>query len=148
VSDSPVRPALASDLPAVRSLAWAAYEKYLPRMDRPPAPMREDYGVLIGGGTLWVIGAPVVAMVTLTEDGSTLHVDNLAAHPAVQGTGIGRQLLDYAEEAARERGISRLELYTNEVMTENYSLYGHFGYREIGRITEDGYRRVLMEKDL
>lgn len=110
--------------------------------------MREDYGVLIGGGSLWVIGAPVVGMVTLTEDGSALHVDNLAAHPAVQGMGIGRQLLDFAERSAREGGIARLELYTNEVMTENISFYEHVGYREIARLTEDGYRRVLMEKRL
>ena len=49
-------------------------------------------------------------------------------HPGSQGTG------------------TRLSLYTNEVMTENQAIYTHLGYREVDRHTEDGYRRVYMEK--
>ena len=48
--------------------------------------------------------------------------------------------------AAYARYLSRLSLYTNEVMTENQAIYTHLGYREVGRHTEDGYRRVYMEK--
>jgi hypothetical protein len=56
-------------------------------------------------------------------------------------------LADYAaEEQARRRGLTRLDLYTNEVMTENQAIYTHLVYREVGRHTEDGYRRVYMEK--
>jgi hypothetical protein len=44
------------------------------------------------------------------------------------------------------RGLTRLSLYTNEVMTENQAIYAHLGYREVARHTEDGYRRVYMEK--
>ena len=43
-------------------------------------------------------------------------------------------------------GLTRISLYTNEVMTENHAIYTHVGYREVGRHTEDGYRRVYMEK--
>jgi hypothetical protein len=42
----------------------------------------------------------------------------------------------------------RLDLFTNEVMTENQAIYARLGYRETGRRTEDGYQRVYMEKDL
>jgi len=35
-----------------------------------------------------------------------------------------------------------------EVMTENQAIYTHLGYREVDRHTEDGYRRVYMEKPL
>lgn len=45
-------------------------------------------------------------------------------------------------------GIGKLQLYTNEVMTENVAIYTHLGYREIDRRTEDGYHRVFMEKTL
>jgi hypothetical protein len=56
--------------------------------------------------------------------------------------------MEFAEEVARRRGLDRVSLYTNEVMTENLSMYGHLGYREVARRTEAGYRRVFMEKAL
>ncbi len=39
-----------------------------------------------------------------------------------------------------------LWLYTNEVMTENVSLYNHLGYQEFDRRCEAGYNRIFMEK--
>ena len=56
--------------------------------------------------------------------------------------------MDFAERRAILLGLTRLSLYTNEVMTENQAIYVHLGYREVGRHAEDGYRRVYMEKNL
>jgi ribosomal protein S18 acetylase RimI-like enzyme len=80
--------------------------------------------------------------------GDSLHVGNVAVHPGSQGTGLGRQLMDYAERRAILLGLTRLSLYTHEIMTENQAIYTHLGYREVGRHTEDGYCRVYMEKPL
>lgn len=44
------------------------------------------------------------------------------------------------------RGLNRLSLYTNEVMTENLAIYSRLGYREVDRREAEGYRRVFMEK--
>jgi hypothetical protein len=41
-----------------------------------------------------------------------------------------------------------MALVTHEVMTENRAIYAHFGYTEVGRRAEDGYRRIYMEKSL
>jgi hypothetical protein len=54
--------------------------------------------------------------------------------------------MDFAERRAITLGLTRLSLFTNEVMTENQAIYAHLGYREVARHTEDGYRRVYMEK--
>ena len=140
------RPAGPADLPAIREVVTAAYARYLGRMDRPPAPMLADYGAAVEAGRLWVTGEPVTGLIELTEAGDSLHVENVAVHPASQGTGLGRQLMDFAERRAITLGLTRLSLYTNEVMTENQAIYTHLGYREVGRHTEDGYRRVYMEK--
>jgi GNAT superfamily N-acetyltransferase len=67
-------------------------------------------------------------------------------HPDAQGTGLGRRLMDFAEEQARRGGFRRLTLYTNEVMTENLGMYEHLGYKEVERRRDEGYRRVFMEK--
>ena len=140
------RPATAADLPAIREVVGAAYARYLSRMDRPPAPMLADYGAAVDGGQLWVTGQPVAGLIELTAAGDTLHVANVAVHPGSQGTGLGRLLMDFAERRAILLGLTRLSLYTNEVMTENQAIYTHLGYREVGRRAEDGCRRVYMEK--
>jgi ribosomal protein S18 acetylase RimI-like enzyme len=140
------RPAGPADLPAIREVVTAAYARYLGRMDRPPAPMLADYGAAVAAGRLWVTGEPVTGLIELTEAGHSLHVGNVAVHPASQGTGLGRQLMDFAERRAITLGLTRLSLYTNEVMTENQAIYTHLGYREVDRHTEDGYRRIYMEK--
>ena len=143
-----MRQATAADLPAVREVVTAAYARYLSRMDRPPAPMLADYGAAVDAGRIWVTGRPVTGLIEFTQIGDTLHVGNVAVHPSVQGTGLGRQLMDFAERHAITLGLTRLSLHTNEVMTENQAIYSHLGYREVDRHTEDGYRRVYMEKPL
>jgi ribosomal protein S18 acetylase RimI-like enzyme len=75
-----------------------------------------------------------------------LLIENVAVHPKAQGTGLGRRLMDFAEEEGRRGGFGLLRLYTDEIMTENVALHEHLGYREVDRRLEDGYRRVLMEK--
>lgn len=41
------RPATASDVAAIESVIHRAYEKYVERMDRKPAPMTADYVRLV-----------------------------------------------------------------------------------------------------
>jgi|HubBroStandDraft_5_1064220.scaffolds.fasta_scaffold36652_2 GNAT superfamily N-acetyltransferase len=141
-----VRQATVDDLPSVQEVVTAAYAKYLDRMGRPPAPLLSDYRALLEAGDLWVTGRPVTGLIVLTQSGDSLHVDNVAVHPSAQGTGLGRQLMEFAERQAEQRGLRRLTLYTHEVMVENQLIYVHFGYREVYRRTENGYRRVYMEK--
>ena len=64
--------------------------------------------------------------------------------PAPMLADYGRLLMDFAERRAILLGLTRL----NEVMTENLAIYTHLGYREVDRHTEDGYRRVYLEKPL
>jgi GNAT superfamily N-acetyltransferase len=145
---SEIRKATAADLPAVQEIIETAYAKYLPRMDRPPAPMLRGYAPAIEDGILWVTGDPVTGLISLTRSGESLLIENVAVHPSAQGTGTGRRLMEFAEAHAAERGLTRLALYTNVVMTENQVIYARLGYRETARHTNDGYHRVFMEKDL
>jgi ribosomal protein S18 acetylase RimI-like enzyme len=143
-----LRKATAEDLPSIRDIVATAYGKYLDRMDRPPAPMLRDYSGAVDAGDVWVAGDPVTGLISLTQTGGSLLIENVAVHPSAQGTGLGRRLMEFAEQQATGRGLRSLTLYTNEVMTENLAIYTRLGYREKGRQTEDGYRRVYMEKIL
>jgi GNAT superfamily N-acetyltransferase len=143
-----LRQATATDLPSIQQVIAAAYGKYLSRMDKTPAPLLRDYGAAVGAGAVWVAGTPITGLISLAIKDGILLIENVAVHPARQGTGLGRQLMEFAEEQARQRRINRLALYTNEIMTDNLEIYAHLGYRETGRRTEHGYRRVYMEKVL
>lgn len=125
-----------------------AYDKYLTRMDRPPAPMLRDYAPAVEAGTLWVTGVPVAGLISLIPGDGGLLIENLAVSPQAQGTGVGRALMDFAELRAGQLGLSRLTLYTHVVMTENQAIYAHLGFREVERKTTNGYHRVYMQKPL
>ena len=110
--------------------------------------MLRDMGPEIRARRVWVTGRPITGVICLSPVDGGLLIENVAVHPNAQGTGLGRQLMEYAEAEARRSGLGCLRLYTNEVMTENLAMYEHLGYHEVDRRTEDGYRRVFMEKHL
>ena len=142
------RRATADDLPAIRAVIGAAYARYLTRMDKPPAPMFRDYGPSVEAGTTWVTGSPITAVLTLCPRDDHLYVENIAVDPSAQGRGLGRALMEFAEQEAARRGLSRMALVTHEAMIENQAIYARLGYVEIERRSEDGYRRIYLEKPL
>ena len=145
-----LRPARAEEAPALRRMVRAAYARYVPRLDREPAPMLDDYAARIAGGQAFVLednGA--LCGVAVLEDGPQgLFLDNIAVTPESQGTGLGRKMLAWIEAEGRRRGHARLWLYTNEVMEENIAMYQRLGFGETHRAEEAGYRRVFFEKSL
>jgi GNAT superfamily N-acetyltransferase len=143
-----LRRATLDDLPAIRAVIDAAYARYLPRMDKPPAPMHRDYGPSVEAGTTWVTGSPVTAVLTLYPRDDHLYVENVAVDPGAQGRGLGRALMEFAEQEAARRRLRRMALVTHEAMTENQAIYARLGYVETERRVEDGYRRIYMEKPL
>lgn len=145
-----LRLARPEDQPAVEALVHAAYSPYVLRNGLLPGPMRDDYGALIGDGRVHVAerdGAILGLLVLLPQEDALL-LDNVAVDPALHGTGVGRVLLQFAEQAAREAGYRAIRLYTQEIMTENVALYARIGYRETHRAEEKGLRRIYMLKTL
>ena len=143
-----LRRAAAEDLPAIGAVIDAAYARYLTRMDKPPAPMFRDYGPSVEAGTTWVAGSPITAVLTLYPRDDHLYVENIAVDPSAQGRGLGRALMEFAEQEAARHRLNRMALVAHEAVTENQAIYARLGYTETGRWSEDGYRRIYMEKPL
>lgn len=144
-----IRLARPEDIDAVHQLVEDAYGHYVARMGKPPGPMLDDYAQRIADGQAWVLeDAGELAGVLVLEDaeGGVLLLDNVAVAPFAQGKGYGRALMAFAEEEAHRRGHGEVRLYTNVLMAENLALYGRLGFRETGRISEEGYERVYMAK--
>jgi GNAT superfamily N-acetyltransferase len=150
-----LRPATAADVPVLRSIAAAAYARYLPRMARPPAPVTADYDAAVRRGEVWLAlgdnspaGSDPVGLIVLVPAPGYLLLENVAVIPSAQGRGAGSLLLQFAEVRARELGLTEIRLYTNAAMTENLAYYPRRGYHETGRGEQDGFSRVYFAKQL
>ena len=144
------RPATTDDLAAVQAIIDAAYAGYAPRIGRKPGPMLDDYAGLIADRRVHVLerGGVVRGVLVLIPLPDAMLLDNVAVDPALKGTGLGRALLTFAEEAARAAGYRTIRLYTHERMVENIALYTRLGYAETHRAEEKGLKRVHMAKPL
>jgi GNAT superfamily N-acetyltransferase len=113
--------------------------------------MLDNYGALIREGRVHVAvdhGGVVQGVLVLLPERDAMLLDNVAVAPAAQGIGLGRTMLEFAEQAALHAGYRSIRLYTNEVMTENIQLYSRTGYSETHRGEERGLQRVYMTKTL
>ena len=148
--DWKLRRAAPTDAPALASCVEAAYHHYIARIGQPPGPMRADYAEVIARHQVWVVEAErqIIGGLVLIPEEDMLLLDNIAVHPAYQGRGIGRALLERAEAEALCQGYDALRLYTHETMTENIALYTRSGWVETHRGHHAGYARVFMRKRL
>ena len=110
--------------------------------------MAADYTTLVATGETWVgmEDDRMVGVLVIRPGDGELELENVAVDPGCQGRGLGRALIAFAEDHARELGLVAVTLYTNEAMTENLRLYPALGFVETGRRVEDGYRRVYFRK--
>ncbi len=143
-----IRLATAEDLADIQTCARAAYAMYVDRMRREPAPMNADFASQIELGQVQAAycESAFAGYVMFYREGDHLHLENVAVAPAHAGKGIGKKLVAYVEQAARDQGLAAVELYTNEAMTENLKMYPKLGYVETERRRQDGFKRVFFRK--
>ena len=112
--------------------------------------MTDDYAAAISHDEVWVAerDSTLVGQVVLSLREDHLLLGNLAVAPGAQRLGIGKLLLDLADERARAAGLSEVRLYTHVAMTENLAYYPRHGYQETHRGTQDGFQRVFFTKPL
>jgi GNAT superfamily N-acetyltransferase len=145
-----IRRAGPGDVDALRAIAAAAYEKYVPRIGRAPAPMTADYAQAVRSGQAWaaIEDGEIAGFAILIARPSYLLLDNVAVLPAAQGRGVGARLLALAEDHARGLGLTEIRLYTNQAMTENLVYYPRHGYAETHRAEQDGFHRVFFRRPI
>lgn len=148
-----IRLAQPEEREAVAALVDAAYSKWIPVVGRKPAPMLADYEKLIADGVVYtiapeenIVGVLVIWPVHM-DGGDALLIENVCVHPDRQRSGVGRALMEFAEQKAREAGLNLIRLYTNEKFEVNQAYYRKLGYVETRReTTPDGRRLVWMHK--
>ncbi len=70
----------------------------------------------------------------LTPNGNNLYVHRLGVHPKVWGKGYGQQLMDFAEDFAREHQYTSVRLDTFSQNKRNQRFYETRGYVRLGDV--------------
>ena len=102
-------------------------------------------------GFIALAGEEIAGCAFLAEKADHFYLGKLAVAPAHQGYGIGRKLLQAAEEHARTSGKNLIELQTRIELTGNQELFAKLGFVETARTAHQGYDRptsVTMRKAL
>ena len=140
-----IRLATPFDTDTVTALVHAAYSKWLPVLGYPPMPMEADYAALIDRQVVYVAdeGDQIVGVLVIWAIENAMLIENVAVHPQAQKGGVGKLLLDFAEQKAREAGLPQIALYTNEKMVYNQDYYRKLGYVETRREVRGENRRIV-----
>jgi GNAT superfamily N-acetyltransferase len=129
------------DWPALLSLIQRAFAYMEGRIDPPSSLSRLTAAALSASPEVWVLGQPAQACMVLTPKEGRLYLGKLAVEPALQGRGLGRQMVARAEDRARELGLPVVELETRVELEENHRFYLGLGYSEVERSAHPGFSR-------
>ncbi len=128
-----IRPATAADQPRLIPLINSAFsvETFLqgPRTDEVRLAAAMETGTILvaedaGGGLL--------ASVYTELRGKHGYAGMLAVDPGHQGGGLGRRLMQAAEERFREQGCDAVEITVLSLRPELLPIYRRFGFVEAG----------------
>jgi ribosomal protein S18 acetylase RimI-like enzyme len=125
-------------------------------------PTREVLARDVAAGELWVasLGPIAGALVLNTHQdpeygevawelaGRVAVVHRLMTDPAVQGRGVARALMAFAEDEARSRGFDAIRLDAFAQNARALELYARLGYRKAGEVTFRKGRFHCFEKAL
>jgi predicted GNAT family N-acyltransferase len=83
----------------------------------------------------------------LIEEGpKTVRLRQMAVMNDLQGKGVGRALMQFAENLARDRGYRKITMHARK---NAEGFYGKMGYRKVGEEFEEiTIPHIIMEKDL
>ena len=141
------RRAVAEDHEIIIAIAQKAYEKYVERMGKEPAPMRP---VIQKEDVVFVCedNKQVIAFAILVKINDQIILDSIAVDTPHQKKGIGNNFIKFIEEYLMEQKVNKYQLYTNEKMFENIDWYQKIGFKIFKKVTEKGFNRIYFEKEL
>jgi GNAT superfamily N-acetyltransferase len=131
-----IRPPFTDELPALRTIERLAGERFrdvgLPEVADGEPPSLDVLARYASDGRCWVAvddaAGPIGYVLVDSVDGNA-HVEQVSVHPAHQGAGVGRALMERVSAWARETGMPAVTLTTFSDVPWNAPLYRHMGFR-------------------
>lgn len=148
-----IRLATSADYEAIVACVKAAFTPWIEIMGMKPIALTADYQAFLNRNIIHVVdgdrAGEVAGLLVIYPLNDALYVDTIAVNPACQKHGIGRRLLAFAEQKARDAGFHKLTLVTNAKQLSNQDYYRKRGYVETHRESlEPGRIGVWMAKTL
>jgi N-acetylglutamate synthase-like GNAT family acetyltransferase len=112
--------------------AYAAYIATIPDLPKVSEGIADD----IKNHIVWVaeMDQAIIGGIVLMPQADCLHLVNVAVHPDSKGMGMGRSLLELAEQECLRLGFNELRLSTHLEMPGNVELYHHFGWETVAQV--------------
>jgi ribosomal protein S18 acetylase RimI-like enzyme len=123
-----IRKMTEADLPEVEKTDAASFD---PLWQNPLETLRRAYAQALYA-TVAENENGIIGYQISTGGGQRAHLARLAVHPAVQGKGAGRALLNDLFVFLTQMGISRLSVNTQSDNQASLSLYQHMGFVRTG----------------
>jgi ribosomal protein S18 acetylase RimI-like enzyme len=79
-------------------------------------------------------GDDILGMVMLKNQGDSLYLGMLTVAPDLQGSGIGKQLLQASEAFAQAEGLSKIMMTVISIRVELVAWYERHGYVRTGEV--------------
>jgi len=90
---------------------------------------RPDARVIVAQDGDAIVGWIHVQATCLLEADTRAEIWGLVVGRAARGMGVGRRLIEAAEDWARNRGLTAMALRSNRLRTEAQGFYEHLGYQ-------------------
>ena len=149
-----IRPFEPGDETAFRELneAWIARHFVVEEKDREVLNDPVAYILRPGGALLMAVqdGVAIGTCALLAMGDGGFEVAKMTVAERYRGLGIGKKLLAYVIEYARESGASRLYLETNSKLENAIHVYESLGFRHLpaGRVRASPYARANVYMEL
>jgi tRNA threonylcarbamoyladenosine biosynthesis protein TsaE len=132
-------PEAAGEVHRLTQLAFGGYGWLTP----PSGALRENTAAVRQeleehGGALARLDGRAVGALRLVSEPAHLHVRRVAIDPAVQRSGIGTALMDWARDEARRRGYGEIRVGVRAQLPGNRAFYERLGYRVVGEHPHPG----------
>lgn len=146
---SRISPADAGEVLTIQRAAFVSEALIYGTADMPPLTQTlEEVRAELADAIGWVARTDerLVGTIRVRETVDLLLIGRIAIAPDMQGSGIGRALLEAAEDDSE---APQAELFTGSLSEANVRLYESCGYRITDRVDQDdGTSQLFMRKAL
>ncbi|WAL98686.1 GNAT family N-acetyltransferase [Streptomyces sp. Je 1-369] len=135
-----IRPVAAAELPTLQDIERAAGEPFrslgMAEIADDEPPTVEELDRYRRAGHAWVAvddkDSPIAYLIAdPLPDAHALHIEQVTVHPRAARRGVGRALIAYAADRAREEGATALTLTTFADVPWNAPYYARIGFRPL-----------------
>jgi len=124
------------------NIEWLEKYFYVENHDREVLENAETY-IIDNGGYIFfaMLNDEVAGTVALMNEEEGYELSKMAVSPKFQGLKIGQELMQYCIDFGKDKGWSKLLLYSNTILKNAIYIYRKYGFKEVPVEANSPYKR-------